>query len=69
MTFQTKEYLGAFTETIVSPKNGRVFAEADYENLIQSFDSPGEKDSSERRHEAKRRPNGCDTGATSGEWG
>jgi hypothetical protein len=39
MNFQTKEYPDAFTETISSHKSGSVFAEADYEEWIQSFDS------------------------------
>jgi hypothetical protein len=59
MNFQVKEYPDAFTETVISHKNGSVFAEADYEEWIQSFDSyrdrdvAGENDSSE----------------ISGEWG
>jgi hypothetical protein len=69
MNFQTKEYPGAFTETITSQKNGRVFAEADYEKWIRSFDSAGENDSGEKRYEAEPRSNGRDAGATSGEWG
>ena len=44
MNFQTKEYPGAFTETITSHKNGSVFAEADYEEWIQSFDSADRAD-------------------------
>ena len=33
MNFQTKEYPEAFTETIISPKNGTVFEQTNYEEL------------------------------------
>jgi hypothetical protein len=65
MNFQTKEYPGAFSETITSHKNGSVFAGANYEEWIQSFDAPPR--SSE--YEVRRGKNGHDADASLGQWG
>ena len=43
MNFQTKEYPEAFTETIISPKNGTVFEQTNYEELNRSHDSADQR--------------------------